>query len=35
MRAVNDSVPAPYGESEESDGPRSTVAIGSARVRLH
>ena len=26
MRAVKDSLPAPYGEVEESEGPRSTVA---------
>jgi len=32
MRAVKDGLPAPSGEVEESEGPRSTVAVGSTGV---
>ena len=27
MRAVKDGLPVPYGEGEESEGPRSTAAV--------
>jgi len=35
MRAVKDSLPVPYGEGEESEWPRSTAAMGPARVPFH
>jgi len=35
MRAVKDSLPVTYGEGEESEGPRSTAAMGPARVPFH
>src|SRR6188768_1390278 len=35
MRAVKDGMPTPSGENKESERPRSTPAVGPARVPFH